>query len=152
MKITFIHFFAFLNFWFCGKKNCGSFFGPLEYQKKFLKILKKYHAVAQKICNFAPDAANHTFFWLALYIKWVPYPPLQQEYLYKHNQCLYCKDCKQLIVFSKQTKCFSISFYKLILTKSSEKHGQGLLKIKNNYFLLICFRFCQKYSDLIFFL
>jgi len=42
------------------------FFGPFKYKKnyKFSKNIEKtpYRRVAQKRYNFAPGAANHTFF------------------------------------------------------------------------------------------
>ena len=49
------------------KKIRGFSFGPLEYQKKNYKFSKNiekipYRRVAQKMQNFAPGAANHTFF------------------------------------------------------------------------------------------
>jgi len=45
------------------KKIRGFSFGPLEYQKK-LQIFKKHHAgeLHKKRHNFAPGAANYTFF------------------------------------------------------------------------------------------
>jgi len=49
------------------------FFWAIEVPKKitnFQKNIEKtpYRRVAQKRYNFAPGAANHTFFWLTLYI------------------------------------------------------------------------------------
>ena len=49
------------------EKKIRGFFGPLEYQnkiKKFQKIWKKRHLgeLLKKRYNFAPGAANYTFF------------------------------------------------------------------------------------------
>ena len=62
-----MHILAFLNFWFWEKKDSRIFFWAIGVPKKNYKFSKNiektpYRSVAQKRYNFAPGAANHTFF------------------------------------------------------------------------------------------
>ena len=64
--------YAFLLFWtfdFERKNVSRIFIGLSEYKNKLLKTYNSIR-VAQKRYNFAPDAANHTFFWLTVENIW----------------------------------------------------------------------------------